>query len=62
MLFTVFVKIKILADAVNVVLAVAVAVIILALFFVVSVCSIAVSLGAKHNIFFELTNVVIFMN
>ena len=51
MLFTVFVHVKILADAVNNVLAVAVAVIILALFFVVSVCSVAVSLGAKHNIF-----------
>ena len=51
MLFTVFVNVKILADAVNVVLAVAVAVIILALFFVVSVCSVAVSLGVKHIFF-----------
>ena len=51
MLFTIVVHVKIIADAVNVVLAVAVAVIMFALFFVVSVCSIAVSLGAKHNIF-----------
>ena len=51
MLLTVVVNVKIIADAANVVLAVAVAVIILVLFFVVSVCSIAVSLGAKHYIF-----------